>query len=133
MFDIRIVLKLIFYFDFLAWFLKKIMWITMIELVKTRWKLWKKFKVKHYRLQKVLKDLDAIKTFESIQHMLPKSSDDHLSIIPWLTLMLVHNHTFQNKYGQVIIIFQMSSCQVLRNIIVKIINNQNINFVNRYD
>jgi hypothetical protein len=47
--------------------------------------------------------------------------------------MLVHNHTFQNKYGQVIIIFQMSSCQVLRNIIVKIINNQNINFVNRYD
>jgi hypothetical protein len=109
------------------------MWITMIELVKTRWKLWKKFKVKHYRLQKVLKDLDAIKTFESIQHMLPKSSDDHLSIIPWLTLMLVHNHTFQNKYGQVIIIFQMSSCQVLRNIIVKIINNQNINFVNRYD
>jgi len=65
--------------------------------------------------------------------MLPKSSDDHLSIIPWLTLMLVHNHTFQNKYGQVIIIFQMSSCQVLRNIIIEITNNQNINSINRYD
>jgi hypothetical protein len=65
--------------------------------------------------------------------MLPKSSDDHLSIIPSLTLMLVHNPTFQNKYGQVITIFQMSSCQVLRNIIVEITNNQNINSINRYD
>jgi hypothetical protein len=41
--------------------------------------------------------------------MPPKSSDDHLSIIPSLTLMLVHNHTLKNKYGQVITIFQMSS------------------------
>lgn len=56
-------------------------------------------------------------------------SDDHLSIIPSLTLMLVHNHTFQIKYGQVITIFQMSSCQVSR-IIFEITDNQNIN---RYD